>query len=74
MVWYTTPWSLELYEQANARLHRQGQTEPVSIIHIDTTNSIDQDVHAALARKDTTQSALIDAVAAELDQLTRNTA
>lgn len=67
MVWYTTPWSLELYEQANARLHRQGQTEPVSIIHIDTANSIDQDVHAALARKDTTQSALIAAVAAELE-------
>ena len=67
MVWFTTPWSLELYEQANARLHRQGQTEPVSIIHIDTAGSIDQDVHAALARKDTTQSALIAAVAAELD-------
>lgn len=68
MVWFTTPWSLELYEQANARLHRQGQTEPVSIIHIDTADSIDQDVHAALARKDTTQSALIAAVAAELEK------
>lgn len=69
MVWYTTPWSLELYEQANARLHRQGQTEPVSIIHIDTAGSIDQDVHVALARKDITQSALIAAVAAELDHV-----
>ncbi|MDK8794224.1 DEAD/DEAH box helicase [Corynebacterium sp. MSK041] len=68
MVWFTTPWSLELYEQANARLHRQGQTEPVSIIHIDTADSIDQDVHAALERKDTTQSALIAAVAAELEK------
>lgn len=74
MVWFTTPWSLELYEQANARLHRQGQTEPVSIIHIDTANSIDQDVHAALARKDTTQSALIAAVAAELDHAERTAA
>ena len=74
MVWFTTPWSLELYEQANARLHRQGQTEPVSIIHIDTANSIDQDVHAALARKDTTQSALIAAVAAELDAAERTAA
>ena len=74
MVWLTTPWSLELYEQANARLHRQGQTEPVSIIHIDTANSIDQDVHAALARKDTTQSALIAAVAAELDHAERTAA
>lgn len=74
MVWFTTPWSLELYEQANARLHRQGQTEPVSIIHIDTANSIDQDVHAALARKDTTQSALIAAVAAELEHAERTAA
>lgn len=74
MVWFTTPWSLELYEQANARLHRQGQTEPVSIIHIDTANSIDQDVHAALVRKDTTQSALIAAVAAELDHAERTAA
>lgn len=67
MVWYTTPWSLELYEQANARLHRQGQTEPVSIIHIDTANSIDQTVHQALTRKDTTQQALITAVKAQLE-------
>lgn len=67
MVWYTTPWSLELYEQANARLHRQGQTEPVSIIHIDTADSIDQTVHQALTRKDTTQQALITAVKAQLE-------
>ena len=68
MVWYTTPWSLELYEQANARLHRQGQTEPVSIIHIDTADSIDQTVHQALTRKDTTQQALITAVKAQLQE------
>lgn len=68
MVWYTTPWSLELYEQANARLHRQGQTEPVSIIHIDTADSIDQIVHQALTRKDTTQQALITAVKAQLEE------
>lgn len=67
MVWYTTPWSLELYEQANARLHRQGQTEPVSIIHIDTADSIDQTIHQALTRKDTTQQALITAVKAQLE-------
>lgn len=68
MVWYTTPWSLELYEQANARLHRQGQTEPVSIIHIDTAGTIDQTVHQALTRKDTTQQALITAVKAQLEE------
>ncbi|WP_411701937.1 SNF2-related protein [Corynebacterium sp. LaCa97] len=68
MVWYTTPWSLELYEQANARLHRQGQTEPVSIVHIDTAGSIDQTIHQALTRKDTTQQALITAVKAQLEE------
>lgn len=66
LVWFTTPWSLELYGQANARLHRQGQTQPVTIIHIDTEGTIDARVHKALAKKDVTQSALIDAVKAEL--------
>lgn len=74
LVWFTTPWSLELYEQTNARLHRQGQTEPVSIVHIDTAESIDQDVHNALARKDLTQSALIAAVATELAAAERGAA
>lgn len=74
LVWFTTPWSLELYEQTNARLHRQGQTEPVSIVHIDTAESIDQDVHGALARKDLTQSALIAAVATELAAAERGAA
>lgn len=71
MVWLTTPWSLELYEQTNARLFRQGQTEPVSIIHINTVNTIDDDVMAALERKDTTQSALINAVKAQLGKDTQ---
>ncbi|TVS29812.1 DEAD/DEAH box helicase [Corynebacterium sanguinis] len=66
LVWTTTPWSLELYEQTNARLNRQGQTHPVSIIHLVTAGTIDVDVHTALARKDVTQSALIDAVAATI--------
>lgn len=66
LVWMTTPWSLELYEQTNARLFRQGQQEPVSIIHIDAADTIDAQVHQALARKDLTQQALITAVAAEL--------
>lgn len=74
LVWFTTPWSLELYEQTNARLHRQGQIEPVSIVHIDTAESIDQDVHGALARKDLTQSALIAAVATELAAAERGAA
>lgn len=66
LVWMTTPWSLELYEQTNARLHRQGQTEPVSIIHLVATDTIDTRVGAALSGKSVTQDALVAAVAAEL--------
>lgn len=66
LVWVTTPWSLELYEQTNARLHRQGQTEPVSIIHLVATDTIDTRVGAALSGKSVTQDALVAAVAAEL--------
>ncbi|MGV0327319.1 SNF2-related protein [Corynebacterium confusum] len=68
LVWLTTPWSLELYEQTNARLFRQGQTESVSIIHITAADTIDQQVQQALTRKDTTQSALIQAVKAQLEE------
>lgn len=68
LVWVTTPWSLELYEQTNARLHRQGQTEPVSIIHLVATDTIDTRVGAALSGKSVTQDALVEAVAAELSR------
>ena len=68
LVWFTTPWSLELYEQTNARLFRQGQTEPVSIIHIEAASTIDQQVIKALESKNQTQSALIEAVKAQLGE------
>ena len=68
LVWHTVPWSLELYEQTNARLFRQGQTEPVSIIHIEAANTIDQQVIKSLESKNQTQSALIEAVKAELGE------
>ena len=68
LVWHTVPWSLELYEQTNARLFRQGQTEPVSIIHIEAANTIDQQVIRSLESKNQTQSALIEAVKAELGE------
>lgn len=68
LVWLTTPWSLELYEQTNARLFRQGQTEPVSIIHIACGGTVDEQVLKALDRKDVTQSSLIDAVKAQLTE------
>lgn len=67
LVWFSLTWSLELYQQTNARLHRQGQTQPVTITHLAAKNTIDEQVLAALAAKDTTQSRLIDAVAETLN-------
>lgn len=60
IVWYGIPWSLELYQQANARLHRQGQQLPVMIYHLTATGTADEQVLRKLAEKDVTQSALID--------------
>ena len=67
MVLFGITWSLELYQQTVARLWRQGQTEKtVSIIHIVTDGTVDQRILKALEAKDITQSALIDAVKAEV--------
>ena len=66
LIWFSLTWSLELYQQTNARLYRQGQKDTVSIIHIITKGTIDEDVMKALERKDRTQTALIDAVKANL--------
>lgn len=67
LVWFTPTWSLELYEQTNGRLNRQGQTHPVTIIRIITTGTIDTRIVQALERKELTQSALIAAVRAQLN-------
>ena len=66
LVWFGLTWSLELYQQTNARLWRQGQQETVTIHHIVTKNTVDEDVLAALASKDVTQEKLIAAVKAQL--------
>lgn len=66
IVWLGLTWSLELYQQANARLHRQGQKETVVIHHILCKDTIDEDVMNALEAKDKTQSKLIDAVKARI--------
>ena len=67
LVWFGLTWSLELYQQTNARLWRQGQqAETVVIHHIITTDTIDEQIMNALERKDRTQAALIDAVRAQL--------
>ena len=64
--WFGLTWSLELYQQTNARLHRQGQKDTVIIHHIITAGTIDEDVMKALRKKERTQNALIDAVKAKL--------
>ncbi|MCW6664278.1 DEAD/DEAH box helicase [Aerococcaceae bacterium NML191219] len=67
IIWFSMIWSLELYQQANARLYRQGQKETVIIHHILAKGTIDEDVMKALKRKDKTQTALIEAVKANLE-------
>ena len=67
IVWFSVPWSLELYQQTVDRLYRQGQaSETVSVIHLVTKGTIDERIVKALRMKDNTQSALIDAVKAVL--------
>lgn len=60
MAWYGLPWSLEQYLQAVARLQRQGQKYPVMVYHIITAGTVDEQVAKSLAKKDMTQSALIE--------------
>ena len=67
LIWFGLTWSLELYQQTNARLWRQGQTDTVVIHHIITKDTIDEDVMAALRKKERTQSSLINAVKARLE-------
>lgn len=67
LVWFGLTWSLELYQQTVARLWRQGQeSETVVVQHIITKGTIDERIMKALELKDTSQSALIDAVKANL--------
>jgi len=64
LIWFGLTWSLELYQQTNARLWRQGQRETVVIHHLIAKDTIDEKVMKALKDKDNTQAALIDAVKA----------
>ena len=67
IVWFGLTWSLELYQQTNARLWRQGQSaETVVVQHIVTKETIDERILKVLSHKDGIQSALIDAVKADL--------
>lgn len=69
LIWFGLTWSLELYQQTNARLWRQGQKETVVIHHLIAKGTIDERVMQALNDKNNTQSALIDAVKATLKEV-----
>ena len=66
LIWFGLTWSLELYQQCNARLWRQGQKHTVTIQHVITKGTIDEDVLLALECKDVTQEALLQAVKARI--------
>ena len=69
LIWFGLTWSLELYQQTNARLWRQGQTAGTVVVqHIIAEDTIDGRIMKALSDKDSTQSALIEAVKADLQQ------
>jgi SNF2 family DNA or RNA helicase len=68
IVWFGNTWSLEAYEQANARLDRQGQIYPVTIYRLIAMDTVDQDVIAALRAKSTSQEALMFAVKARIEK------
>lgn len=71
IVWFGLTWSLEFYQQANARLDRQGQTQPVIIHHLVTKGTIDEQVIKALQAKEQGQSALMAAVKAKIEEYRR---
>ena len=67
VIWFGLTWSLELYQQANARLHRQGQQSRVIIHHLSVCCSVDEDVLAALDGKADTQEALMQSLKARIE-------
>lgn len=69
LIWFGLTWSLELYQQTNARLYRQGQRDTVVIYHIITKGTIDENIMNALKNKDIGQSALMDAVKARIEEI-----
>ena len=68
VIWYTLTWSLELYQQANARLYRQGQERPVIVHRLLVQGGVDEDVAKALGGKDETQAALVEALKARIER------
>lgn len=66
IVWFGMPWSLELYQQANARLDRQGQTKSVIVHHLVAAGTMDEDVLQTLEAKDNRQEVLLQAIKARI--------
>ncbi|WP_368250931.1 DEAD/DEAH box helicase [Enterococcus sp. 2201sp1_2201st1_B8_2201SCRN_220225] len=71
IVWFGLTWSLEFYQQANARLDRQGQQNPVIVHHLVAKGTIDEDVMKALETKEVGQEALMAAVKARINEYRR---
>lgn len=69
IVWFGLTWSLEYYQQANARLDRQGQTESVIVHHLVAKNTLDEQVLQALQHKEVGQNALLEAVKARIENV-----
>lgn len=69
VVWFGLNWNYELYTQANKRLHRQGQTEKVIIHHLVCVGTRDEDVMAALARKDDVQQFVMESLKARIKRI-----
>ena len=67
IIWFGLTWSLELYQQANARLYRQGQNNTVVVHHIVTKGTVDEDVMTALNDKDMGQASLMEAIKARME-------
>ena len=71
LIWYSLPWSLELYAQGEARLYRQGQTQSVIVHRLIVKGGADALVAKALTRKDTDQNALMQAVKTRIREVQR---
>ena len=68
VVWYGLTWSLELYQQANARLHRQGQQHTVVVHHLIAEGTVDEKVMTKLQEKDVSQAALLEILKERLEE------
>ena len=73
MIWFGLNWSLELYQQANKRLHRQGQQEKVIVHHLLCEGTRDDDMIQALAAKDKAQEFVLQSLKARIDKYRTDT-